>query len=94
MVLLVPASLKPLVSGRPESVGHSERDPNQKGTHGEARVIGVEQEIVPEQAAEVVRIMELRAAGSRFSQISKTLNAEGLPAPRRKHKDGNIITGY
>jgi site-specific DNA recombinase len=62
------------------------RDPNQKGTHGEARVIGVEQEIVPEQAAVVVRIMEMRAAGSSFSDISKTLNAEGVPAPRRKYK--------
>jgi site-specific DNA recombinase len=62
------------------------RDPNQKGTHGEARVIGVEQEIVPEQAAVVVRIMELRAGEFSFSQISKTLNAEGAPAPRRKYK--------
>lgn len=62
------------------------RDPNQKGTHGEARVIGVEQEIVPEQAAVVMRIMEMRAAGSSFSDISKTLNAEGVPAPRRKYK--------
>ncbi len=62
------------------------RDPNQKGTHGEARVIGVEQEIIPEQAAVVVRIMEMRAAGSSFSDISKTLNAEGVPAPRRKYK--------
>jgi DNA invertase Pin-like site-specific DNA recombinase len=62
------------------------RDPNQKGSHGEARVIGVEQEIIPEQAAVVVRIMEMRAAGSSFSDISKTLNAEGVPAPRRKYK--------
>jgi site-specific DNA recombinase len=49
-------------------------------------VIGVEQEIIPEQAAVVVRIMEMRAAGSSFSDISKTLNAEGIPAPRRKYK--------
>ncbi len=62
------------------------RDPNLKGTHGEARVIGVEQEIVPEQAAAVVRIMEMRAAGFSFSKIAKTLNAEGAPAPRRMYK--------
>ena len=62
------------------------RDPNLKGTHGEARVIGVEQEIVPEQAAAVVRIMEMRAAGFSFSKIAKTLNAEGVPAPRRIYK--------
>ena len=62
------------------------RDPNLKGTHGEARVIGVEQEIVPEQAAAVVRIMEMRAAGFSFSKIAKTLNAEGAPAPRRIYK--------
>jgi DNA invertase Pin-like site-specific DNA recombinase len=62
------------------------RDPNLKGTHGEARVIGVEQEIVPEQAAAVVRIMEMRAAGFSFSKIAKTLNAEGVAAPRRMYK--------
>jgi DNA invertase Pin-like site-specific DNA recombinase len=62
------------------------RDPNQKGDHGEARVIGVEQEIVPEQAAAVVRIMEMRASGFSFSKIAKTLNAEGAPAPRRMYK--------
>jgi DNA invertase Pin-like site-specific DNA recombinase len=62
------------------------RDPNQKGDHGETRVIGVEQEKVPEQAAVVVRIMEMRASGFSFSKISKTLNADGVLAPRRKYK--------
>jgi site-specific DNA recombinase len=62
------------------------RDPNQKGDHGEARVIGVEQEKVPEQAAVVVRIMEMRASGFSFSKIAKTLNAEGVAAPRRMYK--------
>jgi DNA invertase Pin-like site-specific DNA recombinase len=62
------------------------RDPNQKGDHGEARVIGVEQEKVPEQAAVVVRMMEMRASGFSFSKIAKTLNAEGAPAPRRMYK--------
>ena len=62
------------------------RDPSQKGDHGEARVIGVEQEKVPEQAAVVVRMMEMRASGFSFSKIAKTLNAEGAPAPRRVYK--------
>ena len=62
------------------------RDPSQKGDHGEARVIGVEQEKVPEQAAVVVRMMEMRASGFSFSKIAKTLGAEGAPAPRRVYK--------
>ena len=65
-------------------------DPTVK-ERGQDRVVGVEQEIVPEQAAVVVRIMEMRAAGLSFSQIAKALNAEGVPAPRRKYK-GRIQT--
>ena len=60
-------------------------DPTVK-ERGQDRVVGVEQEIVPEQAAVVVRIMKMRAAGLSFSQIAKTLNAERVPAPRRKYK--------
>jgi DNA invertase Pin-like site-specific DNA recombinase len=60
-------------------------DPTVK-ERGQDRVVGVEQEIVPEQAAVVVRIMEMRGAGLSFSQIAKTLNAERVPAPRRKYK--------
>lgn len=62
------------------------RDPNEKGDHGEGKVIAVEQEIVPEQAAVIVRIMEMRAAGLSFARIAKILNAEGVPAPERKYK--------
>ncbi len=62
------------------------RDPSQKGDHGEARVIGVEQAIVPEQAAVVVRIMEMRASGLSFSDISKSLNADSTPSPHRNYK--------
>jgi len=62
------------------------RDPNLKGDHGEARVIGVEQEIIPEEAATVTRIMEMRAAGVSFANIAKTLKAEGVIAPRRKYR--------
>lgn len=60
-------------------------DPTVK-ERGQDRVVGVEQEIVPGQAAVVVRIMEMREAGLSFSQIGKTLNAERIPAPRRKYK--------
>lgn len=60
-------------------------DPTVK-ERGQDRVVGVEQETVPEQAAVVVRIMEMRAAGLSFSQIAKTLNAERVAAPRRKYR--------
>jgi site-specific DNA recombinase len=60
-------------------------DPTVK-ERGQDRVVGVEQEIAPEQAAAVVRIMEMRGASLSFSQIAKTLNAERVPAPRRKYK--------
>lgn len=62
------------------------RDPNAKGDHGEDKVIAVEQEIVPEEAAVIGRIMELRAAGTSFAGIAKILNSEGVPAPKRKYK--------
>jgi site-specific DNA recombinase len=60
-------------------------DPTVK-ERGQDRVVGVEQEIVPEQAAVVARIMGMRGACLSFSQIAKTLNAEHVPAPRRKYK--------
>jgi site-specific DNA recombinase len=65
---------------------HYLRDPSEKGDHGENKVIGVEQQIVPEEAAVVARIMEMRAAGISFADIAKTLKAEGVVAPRRKYK--------
>jgi DNA invertase Pin-like site-specific DNA recombinase len=61
------------------------KDPNEKGDHGEGKVIAVEQEIVPEESAVVMRIMEMRAAGFSFARIAKTLNAEGAPVPERKY---------
>jgi len=60
-------------------------DPTVK-ERGHDRVVGVEQEIVPEQSAVVVRIFEMRAAGLSFSDIAKALNAERVAAPRRKYK--------
>jgi hypothetical protein len=62
------------------------RDPNIKGDHGEARVIGVEQEIIPAEAAAIMRIMEMRADGVSFASIAKTLKAEGVVAPRRNYR--------
>jgi site-specific DNA recombinase len=53
---------------------------------GQDRVVGVEQEIVPEQATVIVQIMEMRGAGLSFSQIAKKLNAERAPSPRRKYR--------
>ncbi len=62
------------------------RHPSEKGDHGENRIIGVEQEIVPEEAAVITRIMEMRAAEFSFADIAKALKAEGVPAPKRKYK--------
>jgi site-specific DNA recombinase len=61
------------------------RDANQKGMHGEDKVIAVKQEIVSEQEAIIVRIMEMRASGLSFARIAKILKAEGVPAPQRKY---------
>ena len=66
------------------------RDVNQKGMQGEDKVIAVKQEIVSEQAAIIVRIMEMRASGLSFARIAKILKAEGVPAPQRKYK-GRIL---
>jgi site-specific DNA recombinase len=60
------------------------RDSNQKGMHGEDKVIAVKQQAIPEQAEIIVRIMEMRASGLSFATITKTLKAEGVPAPQKK----------
>jgi len=62
------------------------RDPNEKGDHGENKVIAVEQEIVSAEAAVIVRIMEMRAEGFSFAKIAKVLNEEGIAAPKREYK--------
>lgn len=48
----------------------------------------MKQEIIPEEAVVVVRIMEMRAAGISFGRISKTLNSERVISPRRPNKAG------
>lgn len=67
------------------------RDPHQKGIHGEDKVIAVKQVAVPEQAAIIVRIMEMRASGFSFARIAKTLKTEGILAPQRKYN--GIVRG-
>ena len=66
------------------------RDSNQKGIHGEDKVVAVKQQIVSKHAEIIVRIMEMRASGLSFARIAKILKAEGVPAPQRKYK-GRII---
>jgi site-specific DNA recombinase len=66
------------------------RDSNQKGIHGEDKVVAVKQQIVSEHAEIIVRIMEMRASGLSFASIAKILKAEGVPAPQRKYK-GKIL---
>ena len=62
------------------------RDSNQKGIHGEDKVVAVKQQIVSEHAEIIVRIMEMRATGLSFASIAKILKAESVPAPQRKYK--------
>ena len=50
--------------------------------HGRAVRSHVERDIKPEEAAVVVRIFELSAAGTGLTRIAKLLNAEGAPCPR------------
>jgi site-specific DNA recombinase len=66
------------------------RDATQKGIHGEEKVVAVKQQKIPEQAAIILRIMEMRASGLSFARIAKTLKAEGVPSPQRKW-NGRII---
>ena len=66
------------------------RDSNQKGIHGEDKVVAVKQQIVSEHSEIIVRIMEMRASGLSFASIAKILKAEGVPVPQRKYK-GRIL---
>ncbi|MGD1097415.1 MAG: recombinase family protein [Bryobacteraceae bacterium] len=57
-------------------------NPSRPGKYGRSAVDGVDQEINPEQAKIVNRIFQMYAAGMGLAWISKTLNAEGVPAPQ------------
>jgi hypothetical protein len=51
------------------------RHQNEKGDHGENKVIAVEQEIIPEEAVVIVRIWEMRAEEFSYARIAKTFKA-------------------
>ena len=54
-------------------------DPTKKGDYGRPLVIGVMQQIVPEEAAVLVRIFEAFDAGMSLMDIASMLNREGVP---------------
>src|ERR1700722_8485164 len=58
-------------------------DPTRRGEYGRPAVDGVKQKIIPEQAAVVLRIFEMYAAGFSYSRVAKALNAEGVLSPQR-----------
>jgi len=63
-------------------------DPTRRGDYGRPAVIGVYQEVIPEEAAVIRRIFEMYAAGASYADVAKALNAEGTlsPQPPRKGK--------
>jgi site-specific DNA recombinase len=63
-------------------------DESRKGDHGRPFVIGVVQKIVADEAKVVARIFDMRAAGTSFGRIARTLNAEGVLSPRHPNKAG------
>lgn len=56
-------------------------DPSRSGKYGRFAISGVKLEIAEEEASVVRRIFEMYAGGASQATISKTLNAEGVPAP-------------
>jgi uncharacterized protein YoaH (UPF0181 family) len=56
---------------------------------GKPALIGVKQEIIPEQAEVVERIMEMRARGLSFGRIAKNLKAAGIAPPRNTKQGGH-----
>jgi site-specific DNA recombinase len=57
-------------------------DPNRKGVHGRNAVVGVYQEILPEEAEIVPRIFQMYAEGYSYERIAKQLNREGVLSPQ------------
>jgi site-specific DNA recombinase len=60
-------------------------DPEHGGRGATVRLLGVEREIIPEEAEVIRRIMAMPATGIGFGTISRTLKAERVPAPERKY---------
>jgi len=63
-------------------------DQTRRGEYGRPAVIGVFQQIIPEEKAVIIRIFEMYAAAASYADIAKALNAEGVlsPQPPRKGK--------
>jgi DNA invertase Pin-like site-specific DNA recombinase len=63
-------------------------DENGKSSFGRPALKGVKQEIIPEEAEVVRKIMEMRASEFSFGRIAKALKAEGINPPRNPNKAG------
>jgi len=63
-------------------------DETRKGSFGKPALIGVKQEVIPEQAEVVEQIMEMRAMGLSFGRICQNLKAAGIAPPRNTNKAG------
>lgn len=61
-------------------------DPTRRGEYGRPAVIGVFQQVIPEEKAVIIRIFEMYAAGASYADIAKALNAEGVLSPQPPHK--------
>lgn len=59
-------------------------DPLRTAAWGRPVVIGVREEIYPDERKVVVRLFELYAVGTTSYEIARALNDEGLPAPGHK----------
>jgi hypothetical protein len=61
-------------------------DPTRRGEYGRPAVIGVLQQIIPEEASVIRRIFEMYAAGASYADIAKALNADGILSPQAPRK--------
>ncbi len=61
-------------------------DENRKGSFGKPALIGVKQQIIPEQAEVVKQIMWMRADGLSFGRVAQSLIAQGITPPRNPNK--------
>ena len=61
-------------------------DENRKGSFGKPALIGVKQQIIPEQAEVVKQIMRMRADGLSFGRVAQSLIARGITPPRNPNK--------
>lgn len=64
-------------------------DHSRRGEYGRAAVIGVQQEIVEEEAMVIRHIFQMRSEGYTMKSIAIALNSEGIPPPSQR--DGCIL---